>query len=262
MMNSELQGKVALVTGASRGIGKSIALELAAAGYDLLLTARDSAALDGVAAVVRATGRRSEIHAADLRGEGEPARLASLARERFGRLDVLINNAGASRRGSFFEQTEAEWQDGFARYHQRWLTWKNSAEKTGSNFIPMIKVLKHLRSVFAVDAVSFHLESLLFNAPDEVFRGAPVDYIPSVLSAITAASAEAAWIAGCMTPCRDRDVLSEPEWGLSRWRIFHELAKKWTMVAQRAAGASSRADAIALWRLLLGDAYFPETVTR
>ena len=113
-MNSELKGKVALVTGASRGIGKSIALELAAAGYDLLLTARDSAALDGVAAVVRATGRRCEIHAADLRGEGEPARLASLARERFGRLDILINNAGASRRGSFFEQTEAEWQDGFA----------------------------------------------------------------------------------------------------------------------------------------------------
>ncbi len=113
-MNSELKGKVALVTGASRGIGKSIALELAAAGCDLLLTARDRAALDGVAAAVRATGRRSEIHAADLRSEGEPARLASLARERFGRLDVLINNAGASRRGSFFEQTEAEWQDGFA----------------------------------------------------------------------------------------------------------------------------------------------------
>ena len=113
-MNSELKGKVALVTGASRGIGKSIALELAGAGCDLLLTARDRAALDGVAAAVRATGRRSEIHAADLRSEGEPARLASLARERFGRLDILINNAGASRRGSFFEQTEAEWQDGFA----------------------------------------------------------------------------------------------------------------------------------------------------
>ena len=113
-MNSELKGKVALVTGASRGIGKSIALELAAAGCDLLLTARDRAALDGVAAIVGATGRRSEIHAADLRSEGEPARLASLARERFGRLDILVNNAGASRRGSFFEQTEAEWQDGFA----------------------------------------------------------------------------------------------------------------------------------------------------
>src|SRR6188768_1496386 len=113
-MNSELKGKVALVTGASRGIGKSIALELAAAGCDLLLTARDKAALDAVAAEVRALGRRAEVHAADLREEGEPARLAGLAKERFGRLDILVNNAGASRRGSFFEQTEAEWQDGFA----------------------------------------------------------------------------------------------------------------------------------------------------
>jgi len=172
------------------------------------------------------------------------------------------NNDASVEPFRLYRPEAAEWQDGFARYHQRWLTWKNSAEKTGSNFIPMIKVLKHLRSVFAVNAVSFHLESLLFNAPDEVFGGAPADYIPSVLSAITAASAEAAWIAGCMTPCRDRDVLSEPEWGLNRWRLFHELAKKWTVVAQRAAGASSRADAIALWRLLLGDAYFPETVTR
>src|SRR5215203_1041000 len=100
-MNSELQGKVALVTGASRGIGRGIALELAAAGCDLLLTARDSGALEAVAAAVRAAGRRCEIHAADLRGEAEPARLASLVRERFGRLHILINNAGASRRGSF-----------------------------------------------------------------------------------------------------------------------------------------------------------------
>jgi 3-oxoacyl-[acyl-carrier protein] reductase len=110
----ELQDKVALVTGASRGIGKAIALELAGAGCDLLLTARDTAALDSIAAAVRALGRRAEIHAADLRGEGEPAKLADVAKEHFARLDILVNNAGASRRGSFFEQTEAEWQDGFA----------------------------------------------------------------------------------------------------------------------------------------------------
>src|SRR6185312_14876038 len=91
-----------------------IALELASAGCDLLLTARDQAALNGVAAAIRATGRRAETHAADLRGEDEPQRLVELAGQNFGRLDILINNAGASRRGDFFKQTEADWQAGFA----------------------------------------------------------------------------------------------------------------------------------------------------
>lgn len=112
-MNTELLGKVALVTGANRGIGKSIALELAAAGCDVLLTARDEAALEIAAAEVRALGRKAEIHAADLRGEGEPQRLADLAKSRFGRLDILINNAGANKRGSFFKLTDADWSAGF-----------------------------------------------------------------------------------------------------------------------------------------------------
>jgi 3-oxoacyl-[acyl-carrier protein] reductase len=110
----ELKDKVALVTGSSRGIGRAIALELAAQGCDLILTARDEAALAKVAGEVRATGRRAEVLAADLREEAEPKRLADFARDRFGRLDILINNAGASRRGGFFEQTEADWQAGFA----------------------------------------------------------------------------------------------------------------------------------------------------
>jgi hypothetical protein len=172
------------------------------------------------------------------------------------------NNDASVEPFRLYRPEAAEWQDGFARYHQQWLTWKNSIGKTGSNFIPMIKVLKHLRSVFDVDAVSFHLECLLFNLADDVFRGTPADYIPSVLSAITAMSAEAAWIAGCMTPCKDRDVLSESEWGLNRWHSFHELAKQWSLVAQAARDAPNRSEAIALWRLLLRDAYFPETVTR
>jgi 3-oxoacyl-[acyl-carrier protein] reductase len=113
-MDFELQGKVALVTGASRGIGKGIALELADAGCDVLLTARDKDALGEVASAVRGKGCRAEIHAADLCGEGEPERLASLAEERFGRLDILVNNAGAARRGDFFTLTDADWDAGFA----------------------------------------------------------------------------------------------------------------------------------------------------
>jgi 3-oxoacyl-[acyl-carrier protein] reductase len=112
-MTSDLQNKVALVTGASRGIGKAIALELAATGCDVLLTARDQDALRETAQAVRSIGRRAEIHAADLRGEAEPARLAGLAKDRFGRLDILINNAGANRRGDFFSLTDADWAAGF-----------------------------------------------------------------------------------------------------------------------------------------------------
>ena len=112
-MSFDLQGKVALVTGASRGIGRGIVLELAAAGCDLLLTARDESALDDVAAAVRATGRRAEIYVADLRAESEPARLAELAKQTFGRLDILVNNAGAARRGDFFDLTDADWDAGF-----------------------------------------------------------------------------------------------------------------------------------------------------
>ena len=114
-MESDLQGKVALVTGASRGIGRGIALELATRGCDLLLTARNRAALSASADKVRAFGRKAEIHAADLRGEGVPEQLVAFARERFGRIDILVNNAGAARRGDFFKLTDADWDDGFAQ---------------------------------------------------------------------------------------------------------------------------------------------------
>src|SRR5262249_52969129 len=95
---SSSSSKVALVTGASPGIGKAIALELAAAGFDLLITARDKEALAATAKAVQAHGRRAEIHAADLREAAAPQALTDLAQQRFGRLDVLVNNAGASRR--------------------------------------------------------------------------------------------------------------------------------------------------------------------
>jgi 3-oxoacyl-[acyl-carrier protein] reductase len=112
-VSADLSGKVALITGASRGIGKGIALELAAAGCDLLLTARDRNALLAVAEAARALGRKAEIHAADLCGKSEPDRLTELVRQRYGRLDILINNAGAARRGDFLALTDADWDAGF-----------------------------------------------------------------------------------------------------------------------------------------------------
>lgn len=110
---NELAGKVALITGASRGIGCGIALELASASCDVMLTARDATALDSVAGKVRALGREAAVHAADLTANAEPAALIAALTREFGRLDILVNNAGGVRRGNFLTQPEAEWRDGF-----------------------------------------------------------------------------------------------------------------------------------------------------
>jgi 3-oxoacyl-[acyl-carrier protein] reductase len=108
-----LSDNVALVTGASRGIGRAIALELASAGCDIMLTARNGTALEGVAEEIRALGRKAAVHAVDLTAETEPAGLIDALTRDFGRLDILVNNAGATKRGGFFTQSEQEWRDAF-----------------------------------------------------------------------------------------------------------------------------------------------------
>jgi 3-oxoacyl-[acyl-carrier protein] reductase len=114
-MELGLSGKVGLVTGASRGIGQGIALALADEGCDLLITGRDETALNGVAASIKAKGRKAAISVLDLRKEGAEKPLVEAVRKEFGRLDILVNNAGATKRGDFFtELTDADWQDGFA----------------------------------------------------------------------------------------------------------------------------------------------------
>ena len=113
-MELGLNGKVALVTGASRGIGQGIALSLADEGCDLLLTGRDEAALAEVAARVKAKGRKAAIVVLDLRRPGAEKRWSRRCAREFGRLDILVNNAGATQRGDFFKLTDADWADGFA----------------------------------------------------------------------------------------------------------------------------------------------------
>jgi NAD(P)-dependent dehydrogenase (short-subunit alcohol dehydrogenase family) len=113
-MDLGLNGKVALVTGSSRGIGRGIAVTLGYEGCDVLLTGRDRSALEKVAAAIRANGRKAVIVDIDLREQGAPAALIEAVQREFGHLDVLVNNAGTTRRGDFFELTDADWQEGFA----------------------------------------------------------------------------------------------------------------------------------------------------
>src|SRR5438270_2021603 len=102
-MDLQLSGKTALITGGSRGIGRGIALALAGAGCTVALTARDTAALDKVAAEVEQAGGRAHVFAADLLREGVANEVAKAFEQRCGTLDILVNNAGAVRRGDFFK---------------------------------------------------------------------------------------------------------------------------------------------------------------
>ena len=110
----ELAGQVALVTGASKGIGRAIALELARAGADLVINARGREALEAVAGEVRACGRRVETVAADVATEAGGQLVVERAVARFGRVDVLVNNAGRGAPRRLLELTEADWQASFA----------------------------------------------------------------------------------------------------------------------------------------------------
>jgi NAD(P)-dependent dehydrogenase (short-subunit alcohol dehydrogenase family) len=112
-MTLALQSKVALVTGASRGLGRAIALELAGMGCDLMLAARDAAALEQVAVTARGEGRKATIHAADLAAPAAAAGLAAAVESAFGKLDIFVGSAGAVGRGDFLRQSDAEWQAGF-----------------------------------------------------------------------------------------------------------------------------------------------------
>jgi len=109
----DLAGRIALVTGASRGIGRAIALELAEAGADLVINARGSAALDAVAAEVRARGRDVEAVPADVATEAGAPLVVERAVARFGRVDVLVNNAGKGSPKRLLDLTEEDWHASF-----------------------------------------------------------------------------------------------------------------------------------------------------
>jgi NAD(P)-dependent dehydrogenase (short-subunit alcohol dehydrogenase family) len=93
-VSSELKGKVALVTGASRGLGEGVARALGEAGAAVMLVARDGALSSAVARDIAARGGRAEAAACDVSDYGAVDRLVSETRARLGGLDILVNNAG------------------------------------------------------------------------------------------------------------------------------------------------------------------------
>jgi NAD(P)-dependent dehydrogenase (short-subunit alcohol dehydrogenase family) len=105
----ELEGQAAIVTGAGRGIGRATALELARLGADIVVVDLDPVGADRTAAEVKGVGRRASVVATDVTSRTALAAMAVRARAEFGRIDVLVNNAGIYRAAATLDVTEEHW---------------------------------------------------------------------------------------------------------------------------------------------------------
>lgn len=111
MSRFSLTGKNAVVTGASRGIGKAIALGLAKAGADVIVTYREKRdEAEAVTASIKALGRRAEAHPLDVRDRSSVAALAKDARS-FGPISILVNNAGINKPTDFDQVEDCDWDN-------------------------------------------------------------------------------------------------------------------------------------------------------
>jgi 3-oxoacyl-[acyl-carrier protein] reductase len=111
LVDLHLTDNVAIITGASRGIGRAIAETLAAEGMRLSVVARSRAQLEELGGRL---GDRCLVQAVDLRDPEAPAKVVAATFAGFGRVDLLVNNAGATKRGDFLELADGDWLDGFA----------------------------------------------------------------------------------------------------------------------------------------------------
>jgi len=113
-MANLFSGKTSIVTGASRGIGRAIAMRLAAEGSRTVFSARTLGELEEAVSIIQKAGGDAAAIALDLREPGAGAQLAEFAVSRYGSIDLVVNNAGATKRGEFTELTPADFADGFA----------------------------------------------------------------------------------------------------------------------------------------------------
>jgi NAD(P)-dependent dehydrogenase (short-subunit alcohol dehydrogenase family) len=105
----DLSGKVAIVTGAGRGLGRTIALGLADHGADIVAVSRTTAQVEGVASEISAKGRKAIALRADTSRKADVDQMVAKTVEGWGRIDVLVNNAGIDIIKPAVDYTEAEW---------------------------------------------------------------------------------------------------------------------------------------------------------
>ncbi len=105
----DLSGRLAIVTGTSRGLGQQFARALARAGADLVLTSRNAAPLAAFESEIKALGRRALSFELDVRDQKSIERMVSSAEDAFGRLDILVNNAGCNVRKPAIDVTWDDW---------------------------------------------------------------------------------------------------------------------------------------------------------
>lgn len=110
-LSAPLAGKTALVTGASQGIGRAIALALAAQGAKVALMARNAEKLAGVAAEIAAAGGQAQPYELDVQVESSIKAAAKAALADHGTIDILVNNAGITRDGLLMRMKRADWDD-------------------------------------------------------------------------------------------------------------------------------------------------------
>lgn len=110
-MDLQLNGKVAVVTGASRGIGKAIAHSLATEGCKVVLCARGKEELDATCSDLTQSGFAVQGLVVDITDSSAGTHIVECATKTFGGIDIFVGNAGGNRRGQFTETTDQDWQD-------------------------------------------------------------------------------------------------------------------------------------------------------